>query len=103
MTMQVQVNINDNKATLAMSGRFDFNSHREFRAASEEALKAQGIGEIAIDMEKVEYLDSSALGMLLLMREKANVANRKLVLLNCKGIVQQVLEVANFSKLFTIQ
>ncbi len=30
-------------------------------------------------------------------------ANRKLLLLNCKGIVQQVLEVANFSKLFTIQ
>ncbi len=103
MTMQVQVNINGDKATLSMNGRFDFNSHREFRAASEEALKAPGIAEIAIDMEKVEYLDSSALGMLLLMREKANVANRKLVLSNCKGIVQQVLEVANFSKLFTIQ
>lgn len=102
MTMQIQVHINENKATLAMSGRFDFNSHREFRAASEEALKAEGVSEISVDMDRVEYLDSSALGMLLLMREKANAANRKLVLLNCKGIVHQVLEVANFSKLFTI-
>jgi anti-anti-sigma factor len=103
MTMQIKVSINSNVATLAMTGRFDFSSHREFRAASEEALKAQGISEIDIDMNSVEYLDSSALGMLLLLREKSNSANRKLVLSNCKGIVQQVLEVANFSKLFTIR
>lgn len=103
MTMQIKVNVNGDTATLSMNGRFDFNSHREFRAASEEALNAQGIGQIDIDMDNVEYLDSSALGMLLLMREKANNANRKLALTNCKGIVQQVLEVANFSKLFTIR
>jgi anti-anti-sigma factor len=103
MTMNVKVEINGEKATLAMSGRFDFNSHREFRTASEEALKAPGAHEIDIDLDKVEYLDSSALGMLLLMREKANGANRKLALLNCHGIVQQVLEVANFNKLFTIR
>lgn len=103
MTMQIKVNVNGDTATLSMNGRFDFNSHREFRAASEEALNAQGIGQIDIDMDNVEYLDSSALGMLLLMREKANNANRKLALINCKGIVQQVLEVANFGKLFTIR
>jgi HptB-dependent secretion and biofilm anti anti-sigma factor len=103
MTMQIKVNIESNVATIAMDGRFDFSAHREFRAASEEALKAQNTDEINIDMNSVEYLDSSALGMLLLLREKANSANRKLVLSNCKGIVQQVLEVANFSKLFTIR
>jgi anti-anti-sigma factor len=103
MTMQIKVSIDNNVATVAMNGRFDFNGHREFRAASEEALRAQDVGEINIDLDNVEYLDSSALGMLLLLREKANSASRKLVLSNCKGIVQQVLEVANFSKLFTIR
>ncbi len=103
MTMQIKVTTNGETATLSMNGRFDFNSHREFRAASDEALAAAGVNQIDIDMDNVEYLDSSALGMLLLMREKANNAKRKLSLTNCKGIVQQVLEVANFGKLFTIR
>ncbi|MBS4096145.1 MAG: STAS domain-containing protein [Sulfuricella sp.] len=101
--MQITVHHNGNDVTIAMSGRFDFNAHREFRNSSEDALKAGATGEIMVDMDKVEYLDSSALGMLLLLREKANSSNRKLSLLNCKGIVQQVLEVANFNKLFTIR
>lgn len=103
MTMQIKVTTSGETATLSMNGRFDFNSHREFRAASDEALGASGVSQIDIDMDNVEYLDSSALGMLLLMREKANNAKRKLALINCKGIVQQVLEVANFGKLFTIR
>lgn len=102
MTMHINVHNDGNNVVIAMSGRFDFNAHREFRNASDEALKSGG-GEIVVDMGHVEYLDSSALGMLLLLREKANSSNRKLSLLNCKGIVQQVLEVANFNKLFTIR
>lgn len=103
MSMQIKVNINGNVAVISMTGRFDFNSHREFRSASEQATKAEGVSEIEVDMNGVDYLDSSALGMLLLLREKTNVANRKLALSNCKGMVQQVLDVANFNKLFTIK
>ncbi len=103
MTVQINVHNNGTNVVIAMSGRFDFNAHREFRNATDEALKGGAGGEIVVDMDKVEYLDSSALGMLLLLREKANSSNRKLSLLNCKGIVQQVLEVANFNKLFTIR
>ena len=103
MTMKINVNVAGNTAVISMSGRFDFNSHREFRSASEQAAKVEGVNEIEVDMNEVDYLDSSALGMLLLLREKSNAANRKLVLLNCKGMVQQVLNVANFGKLFTIK
>lgn len=101
--MQIKVDINGDAAVIGMNGRFDFNSHRDFRSASEQATKADGVSEIEVNMNEVDYLDSSALGMLLLLREKANLANRRLFLSNCKGMVQQVLEVANFNKLFTIK
>ena len=68
--MQIKVNVNDNVAVISMNGRFDFNSHRDFRSASEQATKAEGVSEIEVDMNDVDYLDSSALGMLLLLREK---------------------------------
>jgi anti-anti-sigma factor len=99
--MQIAVEKKGDVSRLILSGRFDFNSHREFRNACDGVLQ-EDISEIEVDFSRVDYLDSSALGMLLLLREKANNVNKKVSLANCKGIVQQVLEVANFQKLFTL-
>jgi len=100
--MQITVEKKDDTIRLTLNGRFDFSSHREFRNACDEALQTPEIKEIEADFRRVDYLDSSALGMLLLLREKAQNANLKVSLTNCTGLVQQVLDVANFQKLFTI-
>ncbi len=59
--------------------------------------------EIAINFKQVDYLDSSALGMLLLLREKSEAAGKSVSLIGLQGMVKQVLEIANFGKLFSIQ
>lgn len=100
--MQITVEKKDETARLILNGRFDFSSHREFRSACDEVLQAPGIKEIEADFSRVDYLDSSALGMLLLLREKAQNANLKVALTNCTGLVLQVLDVANFQRLFAI-
>lgn len=100
--MQITVEKKGEAAKLTLNGRFDFSSHREFRNACDEALQTPDIKEIEADFGRVDYLDSSALGMLLLLREKAQNANLKVSLTNCTGLVQQVLDVANFQRLFTI-
>lgn len=101
--MQIKTTRDHDKAKIVMSGRFDFNSHRQFRDAYDEMLQNPEVMEIEIDLGEVDYLDSSALGMLLLLREKTSNVNKTIALTNCRGIVQQVLEVANFNKLFTIR
>lgn len=101
--MQITTDQKDQVSRMRLNGRFDFNSHREFRNACDQILQDQSNKEIEVDFSNVDYLDSSALGMLLLLREKASNVNMQVSLLNCKGIVQQVLEVANFQKLFTIR
>jgi anti-anti-sigma factor len=100
--MQITSNENTGRLILRLDGRFDFHSHREFRAAYEKALETNGVREIDINFEKVDYLDSSALGMLLLLREKAEASSKQVTLSGLKGTVKQVLEIANFGKLFTI-
>ena len=102
MTIQLNATVNGKIATITVVGRFDFKGYREFRVAAEEVLKAEGVAEINLDMKKAEHLDSSALGMLLSLRDNANRANRLVLLSNCNGAVQQVLETANFYKLFKI-
>ena len=44
----------------------------------------------------------AALGMLLMLRDKAKASGRAVTLANCRGAVKQVLDIANFGKLFAI-
>lgn len=101
--MTVRFECRDNKAILAIQGRFDFNAHAEFRKRSEEALGTADVRHIVVDLARVDYLDSSALGMLLLLREKAaNGRGAQVSLCGAHGMVLQVLEVANFGRMFSI-
>jgi HptB-dependent secretion and biofilm anti anti-sigma factor len=101
MTPTIQIEGNIGKIVLA--GQFDFNSHREFRNACESVIANSEVREILIDFKQVTYLDSSALGMLLLLKEKVAAANKSLALVNCQNTVKQVLEIACFGKIFTIR
>lgn len=100
--MQANVSINNGDALVRLSGRFDFNAHRDFRAAYEPLMDDVAVRTVTIDLAGVDYLDSSALGMLLMVRDKAGVASKKLSLSNARAGVKQVLDIANFGKLFQI-
>lgn len=100
--MDTKVSTVDTRAVIRLEGRFDFNAHREFREAVDKAMQLEGVREIQVDMFKVAYLDSSALGMLLMLRDKAQSRNLSVQLANCSPGVRQVLEIANFGKLFSI-
>ncbi|MES2207763.1 MAG: STAS domain-containing protein [Pseudomonadota bacterium] len=101
--MDIRVVTGNTKATLSLSGRFDFSSHRAFKDAYHELVSNPQLQLIEVDFEKVEYLDSSALGMLLVLREKMVAVGKKVELTSVQGTVNQVLEIANFKKLFAIR
>ncbi len=100
--MQVTTTVAGDVATLGLQGRFDFNAHRDFREATEGVLLDPTVKILNVDLAQVEYLDSSALGMLLMLRDKIKASNRRVTLINCRGPVKQVLEIANFAKLFDV-
>lgn len=100
--MKVRIDAQSSIAAIAPKGRFDFNTHREFRTAFEEAVATPGVRIVHIDLKDVDYLDSSALGMLLLIKDKAANTGHTIAIVNSHGAVRQILEVANFGKLFSI-
>jgi HptB-dependent secretion and biofilm anti anti-sigma factor len=101
--MDANVTVSPELATLHLIGRFDFRAHREFREAVEKLLEQAPGKTVHVNLSEVSYLDSSALGMLLMLRDKAKSASRDVQLVGVKGSVRQVLDIANFSKLFSIQ
>jgi anti-anti-sigma factor len=57
---------------------------------------------LIINLAEVKHIDSSALGMLLVLRSHTEAANKTLLLANPSAVVKKILEIACFSKLFTI-
>jgi len=58
---------------------------------------------IIIDLSECNYMDSSALGMLLLLLEKLNNDDEKVIIRNPSDVVKKILEISRFDLLFTIQ
>jgi anti-anti-sigma factor len=102
LVMQLTLKVEDKRAIMRLAGRFEFNMHREFRESVDAVLQNKDVDSVVIDLAAVEYLDSSALGMLLMLRDRTNTAKKSLSLANPRGMVKQALEIARFDKLFSI-
>jgi anti-anti-sigma factor len=101
--MDTTVALIEDRAVLSLCGRFDFNAHHEYREALERLMSHAEAHAFEVDLSRVSYLDSSALGMLLVLRERANRANAPVALVGAQGSVRQVLDIANFSRIFAIR
>ena len=100
--MEIQTAVLNDRATVRLKGRFQFDVHREFRTAYEPYIADPAVRTVVLDFSGVDYLDSSALGMLLLLREKLGHVGKEVELTGTHGMVKQVLEIANFARLFRI-
>jgi anti-anti-sigma factor len=91
---------NDSCVVIKVKGRFDFSCHASFREAY---AKAPDGCEFVVDMEEASYMDSAALGMLLLLREHVQNQGGRVSIQNCRGQTYDILQIANFHKLFHIK
>jgi HptB-dependent secretion and biofilm anti anti-sigma factor len=99
-TMPVTLDLQAGHCTLIITGKFTFEVHREFRQYSEQALEHPECRQLDMDLSGVEYLDSSALGMLLLVKEKAAALGKRVRLKGASGTTLQILQAVKFQEMF---
>ena len=86
--------------TVSIKGRFDYRLFQSFDEIFSRAFSWDN--KVTIDLSDTEYLDSCALGLLLLLRD--NVDKMTTIFLeNPVPDVKRVLTTANFDKLFVIE
>ncbi|OGS91580.1 MAG: hypothetical protein A2061_08045 [Gallionellales bacterium GWA2_59_43] len=101
--MTVITSVHQQIGRIDLMQKFDFHIHRDFKHAYTEMLGNPAIHEIEIGMQHLITIDSAALGMLVLLRERAAEMNKSISLVNPTGYVCKLLEVANFDKLFQLK
>lgn len=90
-TKQVIINI---------SGRFDFSALEEFRKSY---MDYSEVKTYIIDLKKTKYLDSSALGMLLGLRDYAGGDDADITIINTNDEVEKILKITRLDELFTLK
>jgi anti-anti-sigma factor len=89
------------KASIKLPPRFELSGISDFCQSYANALNDMAVKLIEVDFTEVEYIDSSALGSLLVLRERADKSRQAVTLNHCQPKVMKVLKVANFHRLFT--
>ena len=84
---------------ITISGDFNFDVNASFRETYRNISPA-GISKVSVNLKDAAYMDSSALGMLLLLAE--HFENIQISLDQCPDYIQSVLQIANFDQKFSI-
>lgn len=99
--MPVNQKFDSDKKTLliTINGPFNFSEHNEFRNAYKD-IEPASVTEVNVDLQNTDYIDSSALGMLLLLDE--HFSGKRINVIKCTEYTRQVLEIAKFEQKFNI-
>lgn len=100
MTLRVEKKESGRHLHISIEGNFTFGLYREFLDAVDQCGVSARL--VTIDLEKTDYIDSAALGLMIQAEHK--LSSCKTMLRVRKGsIVDEILMVTNFEKLFKIE
>jgi len=89
----------NNKLLITITGAFIFSENKGFRNAYKNITPDRKL-DVSVDLKHIDYMDSAALGMLLLLDE--HFKEQRINILNCSDYVKKILDTVNFSKKFNI-
>ncbi|NER59570.1 STAS domain-containing protein [Pseudomonas sp. MAFF212428] len=101
MAVNSELSQDGKRLTIWVKGRFDFGKHQEFRNSYES--RPHPPQSVVVDLKEATYLDSSALGMLLLLRDHVGGDDSQIEVVNTSSDVRKILAISNFDKLFDIR
>jgi len=98
--MKIYENREKENLLLQLEGRLDTTTAPQFEAVIEE--KTSGITNLQIDMEKLEYISSAGLRILLGAVKKMNKQG-SMVVRNVNSQVMEVFKITGFTEILNIQ
>ena len=101
MTVNKRISNESGDVSSIIDDRFDFSQHQNFRDAYAEC-NTSGTNFI-LELAKTTYMDSSALGMILLLKDHAEKLSGKVIIRKPSESVNKILEIAQFHRLLTIE
>ena len=98
--MNIERKKDGNALTLALEGRLDTMTAPQLEAALKEALP--GVEALTFDLEKLDYISSAGLRVLL-SAQKAMNQQGTMKVVHANDMILEIFEVTGFSDILTIE
>ncbi len=100
MTVTNRFSDEEKKLVISIHERFDFSLHQQFRDSYKDVTTRDLT--FVLDLSQTEYMDSSALGMILLLKDHVQACAGQLLISKPSDTVRKILEIAQFQRLIKI-
>ncbi len=93
----------DNAGTLEfkMTGSFGFSDNPKIRGLIGE-LEGSDSSNVTLDLSGLSHIDSSGLGMLVLVNDATEEQSKKLTVKGASGQVRKLLDISKFDQMMSI-
>lgn len=102
--MGVHTNISDDKSTVTIfiEGDFNFSLLSDFKNSynNNDVVTAK---KIIIDLSGTLTIDSSALGMLLVLQRDMEKTGKAINVVNCNSLVRRIFAMTNLDRMFNVE
>ena len=100
MSIERIASINGNEVTLEIKGNFDATIYDDFKMAFSDTLGT--VKTYEVDLSGVTYMDSTALGFLIMLRDHAGSIHANIKVCNPSEYARNKLKKALFHNIFEI-
>ncbi|MBP8031360.1 MAG: STAS domain-containing protein [Acetobacterium sp.] len=100
--MKIDVKQDGEIFVVELEGRMDTNTSPEFQKEMEAYYSKEGFNMI-LDFDKLDFVSSAGLRVLLLIQKKSKALSGSLVIKNVKPEIQEVFDMTGFSDILNIE
>lgn len=98
--MKVETKKDNNNLTIELEGRLDTNTAPDLE---KELSDLNGVDNLTFDFNKLDYISSAGLRVLLACQKEINSKSGSMVVKNVKEEIQEVFDMTGFSDILTIE
>jgi anti-anti-sigma factor len=100
--MNIEFRTENEKTIVDMEGRLDTNTSPGFQKELESYFNQEGF-DLVLDFDKLDFVSSAGLRVLLLIQKKGKALNGNMVIRHVKPEIQEVFNMTGFSEILTIE
>jgi anti-sigma B factor antagonist len=102
-TFRIRAVPGDGTCTLVLTGEADLQVAEDIVELGTQSLKESSTSSLILDLAAVTFIDSTAIGALVKLRDHAISENKQLVLAGVPDRVHQLLRITGLGDVFTIR
>lgn len=99
--MEITIHKKDNKIVFDLEGSLDIYTSLDLKSALEDNVKESNI-EVCINLDKLNYIDSSGIGILIKTLNYIQSLNGSMCVANLKPSIEKIFKVSGLTTYFEI-